>query len=453
MLNSFDILETIQMIEDEHLDIRTITMGISLLDCISNDINVTAQQVYDKITRKAEHLVKTGEEIEAELGIPIIHKRISVTPISMIGAASDAASYVPLAQALDRAAATCGVNFVGGFSALVQKGFAKGDEILIRSIPEALATTDLVCSSVNVASTKAGTNLDAVRMMGEVVKQTAELTADRQCIGAGKLVVFANAVEDNPFMAGAFHGIGEADCVLNVGVSGPGVVHSAIQRAGESCSMNEIADIIKKTAFKITRMGQLVGSIASERLGVPFGIVDLSLAPTPAVGDSVARILEEVGLECCGTHGTTAILAMLNDAVKKGGVMASAAVGGLSGAFIPVSEDEGMIHAVNEGSLHLDKLEAMTAVCSVGLDMIAIPGDTPAETISAIIADEAAIGVVNNKTTAVRIIPAIGKQVGEELEFGGLLGSAPVMDVHPFSAAKFIRRGGRIPAPMHSLKN
>ncbi|MDO4287417.1 MAG: PFL family protein [Eubacteriales bacterium] len=453
MLNSFDILETIKMIEDEHLDIRTITMGISLLDCISGDINMTADKVYDKITRKAEHLVKTGESIEAELGIPIIHKRISVTPISMIGAASDANSYVPLAQALDRAAATCGVNFVGGFSALVQKGFAKGDEILIRSIPEALAETELVCSSVNVASTKAGTNLDAVRMMGEVIRQTAELTADRQCIGAGKLVVFANAVEDNPFMAGAFHGVGEADCVLNVGVSGPGVVHSAIQRAGEDCSMNEIADIIKKTAFKITRMGQLVGSIASERLGVPFGIVDLSLAPTPAVGDSVARILEEVGLECCGTHGTTAVLAMLNDAVKKGGVMASAAVGGLSGAFIPVSEDEGMIHAVNEGSLYLDKLEAMTAVCSVGLDMIAIPGDTPAETISAIIADEAAIGVVNNKTTAVRVIPAIGKKVGDELEFGGLLGSAPVMDVHPFSAAKFIRRGGRIPAPMHSLKN
>lgn len=453
MLNSFDILETIKMIEDEHLDIRTITMGISLLDCISGDINMTADKVYDKITRKAEHLVKTGESIEAELGIPIIHKRISVTPISMIGAASDANSYVPLAQALDRAAATCGVNFVGGFSALVQKGFAKGDEILIRSIPEALAETELVCSSVNVASTKAGTNLDAVRMMGEVIRQTAELTADRQCIGAGKLVVFANAVEDNPFMAGAFHGVGEADCVLNVGVSGPGVVHSAIERAGEDCSMNEIADIIKKTAFKITRMGQLVGSIASERLGVPFGIVDLSLAPTPAVGDSVARILEEVGLECCGTHGTTAVLAMLNDAVKKGGVMASAAVGGLSGAFIPVSEDEGMIHAVNEGSLYLDKLEAMTAVCSVGLDMIAIPGDTPAETISAIIADEAAIGVVNNKTTAVRVIPAIGKKVGDELEFGGLLGSAPVMDVHPFSAAKFIRRGGRIPAPMHSLKN
>lgn len=453
MLNSFDILETIKMIEDEHLDIRTITMGISLLDCITGDLNTTCDKVYDKITRKAEHLVETGEQIEAELGIPIIHKRISVTPMAMIGAATDATSYVPLAQTLDRAAAACGVNFVGGFSALVQKGFAKGDEILIRSIPEALATTDLVCSSVNVASTKAGTNLDAIRMMGEIIRQTAELTADRQCIGAGKLVVFANAVEDNPFMAGAFHGVGEADCVLNVGVSGPGVVHSAIQRAGTECSMNEIADIIKKTAFKITRMGQLVGSIASERLNVPFGIVDLSLAPTPAVGDSVARILEEVGLECCGTHGTTAILAMLNDAVKKGGVMASAAVGGLSGAFIPVSEDEGMIHAVNAGSLHLDKLEAMTAVCSVGLDMIAIPGDTSAETISAIIADEAAIGVVNNKTTAVRVIPAIGKEVGEDLEFGGLLGSAPVMEIHPFSSARFIHRGGRIPAPMHSLKN
>lgn len=453
MLNSFDILETIKMIEDEHLDIRTITMGISLLDCITGDINTTCDKVYDKITRKAEHLVETGEQIEAELGIPIIHKRISVTPMAMIGAATDATSYVPLAQTLDRAAAACGVNFVGGFSALVQKGFAKGDEILIRSIPEALATTDLVCSSVNVASTKAGTNLDAIRMMGEIIRQTAELTADRQCIGAGKLVVFANAVEDNPFMAGAFHGVGEADYVLNVGVSGPGVVHSAIQRAGTECSMNEIADIIKKTAFKITRMGQLVGSIASERLNVPFGIVDLSLAPTPAVGDSVARILEEVGLECCGTHGTTAILAMLNDAVKKGGVMASAAVGGLSGAFIPVSEDEGMIHAVNAGSLHLDKLEAMTAVCSVGLDMIAIPGDTSAETISAIIADEAAIGVVNNKTTAVRVIPAIGKEVGEDLEFGGLLGSAPVMEIHPFSSARFIHRGGRIPAPMHSLKN
>lgn len=452
MINNFDILETIKMIEDEHLDIRTITMGISLLDCISEDINVSCDKVYDKITRKAENLVKTGEQIESELGIPIINKRISVTPIALIGGATDADSYVPYAKTLDRAAQTCGVNFVGGFSALVQKGFAKGDEILIRSIPEALAETELVCSSVNVGSTKAGINMDAVRMMGEVIRQTAELTADRQCIGAGKLVVFANAVEDNPFMAGAFHGVGEADCVLNVGVSGPGVVHSAIRRAGD-CSINEVADIIKKTAFKITRMGQLVGSIASERLNVPFGIVDLSLAPTPAVGDSVARILEEVGLECCGTHGTTAILAMLNDAVKKGGVMASAAVGGLSGAFIPVSEDEGMIHAVEAGSLHLDKLEAMTAVCSVGLDMIAIPGDTPAETISAIIADEAAIGMVNSKTTAVRLIPAIGKKVGEQLEFGGLLGSAPVMDIHPFSANKFIHRGGRIPAPMQSLKN
>ena len=453
MLNNFDILETIKMIEEEHLDIRTITMGISLVDCAADDINVLADKIYDKVTRRAEKLVATGEQIESELGIPIINKRISVTPIAMIGATSSADSYVPLAQALDRAANTTGVNFIGGFSALVQKGFSKGDEILIRSIPEALATTELVCSSVNVASTKTGINMDAVRMMGEVIRQTAELTADRNCIGAGKLVVFANAVDDNPFMAGAFHGVGEPECVINVGVSGPGVVHSAIRRAGSDCSINEIADIIKKTAFKITRMGQLVGSIAGERLGVPFGIVDLSLAPTPAVGDSVARILEEVGLECCGTHGTTAILAMLNDAVKKGGVMASAAVGGLSGAFITVSEDEGMIHAVNAGSLHLDKLEAMTAVCSVGLDMIAIPGDTSAETIAAIIADEAAIGVVNNKTTAVRVIPAIGKEVGEDLEFGGLLGSAPVMEIHPFSSARFIHRGGRIPAPMHSLKN
>ena len=453
MLNSFDILETIKMIEDEHLDIRTITMGISLLDCITGDINTTCDKVYDKITRKAEHLVETGEQIEAELGIPIIHKRISVTPMAMIGAATDATSYVPLAQTLDRAAATCGVNFVGGFSALVQKGFAKGDEILIRSIPEALATTDLVCSSVNVASTKAGTNLDAIRMMGEVIRQTAELTADRQCIGAGKLVVFANAVEDNPFMAGAFHGVGEADCVLNVGVSGPGVVHSAIQRAGTECSMNEIADIIKKTAFKITRMGQLVGSIASERLNVPFGIVDLSLAPTPAVGDSVARILEEVGLECCGTHGTTAILAMLNDAVKKGGVMASAAVGGLSGAFIPVSEDQGMIDSVLEGALTMEKLEAMTCVCSVGLDMIAIPGDTKATTISGMIADEMAIGMINQKTTAVRLIPVHGMKVGDTAEFGGLLGYAPIMKVNEFDCSDFINRGGRIPAPIHSFKN
>ena len=453
MLNINDILETVNMIRQENLDIRTVTMGISLFDCVSDNTGRLAENIYDKITKKAEHLVKTGEELEKIYGIPIINKRISVTPLAMIGATTNANSYVPLAQALDRAAQTTGVNFIGGFSALVQKGFAKGDETLIRSIPEALASTELVCSSVNVASTKAGINLDAIGMMGNIIRETAELTADRNCIGAGKLVVFANAVEDNPFMAGAFHGVGEPECVINVGVSGPGVVHSAIRRAGPDCSINEIADIIKKTAFKITRMGQLVGSMAGERLGVPFGIVDLSLAPTPAVGDSVARILEEVGLECCGTHGTTAILAMLNDAVKKGGVMASASVGGLSGAFIPVSEDEGMIHAVREGALCLDKLESMTAVCSVGLDMIAIPGDTPAETIAAMIADEIAIGVVNTKTTAVRVIPAIGKKVGDELEFGGLLGSAPVMDVHSFSSAGFIHRGGRIPAPMHSLKN
>ena len=453
MLNSFDILETIKMIEDEHLDIRTITMGISLLDCITGDINTTCDKVYDKITRKAEHLVETGEQIEAELGIPIIHKRISVTPMAMIGAATDATSYVPLAQTLDRAASACGVNFVGGFSALVQKGFAKGDEILIRSIPEALATTDLVCSSVNVASTKAGTNLDAIRMMGEVIRQTAELTADRQCIGAGKLVVFANAVEDNPFMAGAFHGVGEADSVLSVGVSGPGVVRSVLHDLPDDAPLNEVAETIKKTAFKITRVGQLVGSEAAAALGVPFGIVDLSLAPTPAIGDSVARILEEIGLEQCGTHGTTAALAMLNDAVKKGGVMASSSVGGLSGAFIPVSEDEGMIAAARSGNLVLEKLEAMTAVCSVGLDMIVIPGDTTPETISAIIADEAAIGMVNSKTTAVRVIPAIGLKSGEELNFGGLLGYGPVMDLKNPSPAKMIRRGGRIPAPLQSLKN
>ena len=452
MLNSFDILETIKMIEDEHLDIRTITMGISLLDCITGDINTTCDKVYDKITRKAEHLVETGEQIEAELGIPIIHKRISVTPMAMIGAATDATSYVPLAQTLDRAASACGVNFVGGFSALVQKGFAKGDEILIRSIPEALATTDLVCSSVNVASTKAGINLDAIERMGRVIKETAEITKDNGSMGCAKLVVFANAVDDNPFMAGAFHGIGEPETVINVGVSGPGVVQAAIKRAGD-CPINEVAEIIKKTAFKITRMGQLVGTIASERLGVPFGIVDLSLAPTPAIGDSVARILEEVGLETCGGCGTTAILAMLNDAVKKGGVMASSSVGGLSGAFIPVSEDEGMIAAVREGALCMEKLEAMTAVCSVGIDMVAVPGDTTAEVISGLIADEIAIGVVNNKTTAVRVIPAVGKQVGDTVEFGGLLGSAPIMPISTKSPAKFIHRGGRIPAPIHSLKN
>ena len=452
MINTKDILETIKMIEEEHLDIRTITMGISLRDLAADNINVLADKVYDKVTRRAEKLVATGEQIERELGIPIINKRISVTPIAMVGATSSANSYVPLAKALDRAAETTGVNFVGGFSALVQKGFAKGDEILINSIPEAMAETNLVCSSVNVASTKAGVNLDAIGLMGRIIKQTAELTKDNDSMGCSKLVVFANAVDDNPFMAGAFHGIGEPETVINVGVSGPGVVQSAIRRAGD-CSIGEVADVIKKTAFKITRMGQLVGALASQRLGVPFGIVDLSLAPTPAIGDSVARILEEVGLEVCGGCGTTAILAMLNDAVKKGGVMASSSVGGLSGAFIPVSEDEGMIAAAQAGALTLEKLEAMTAVCSVGIDMVAVPGDTTAEVISGLIADEIAIGVVNTKTTAVRVIPAIGKKVGDMVEFGGLLGAAPIMPIKTGSPAKFIGRGGRIPAPIQSLKN
>ena len=452
MINTKDILETIKMIEEEHLDIRTITMGISLRDLAADDINVLADKIYDKVTRRAEKLVATGEQIERELGIPIINKRISVTPIAMVGATSSANSYVPLAKALDRAADTTGVNFVGGFSALVQKGFAKGDEILINSIPEAMAETNLVCSSVNVASTKAGVNLDAIGLMGRIIKQTAELTKDNDSMGCSKLVVFANAVDDNPFMAGAFHGIGEPETVINVGVSGPGVVQSAIRRAGD-CSIGEVADVIKKTAFKITRMGQLVGALASQRLGVPFGIVDLSLAPTPAIGDSVARILEEVGLEVCGGCGTTAILAMLNDAVKKGGVMASSSVGGLSGAVIPVSEDEGMIAAAQAGALTLEKLEAMTAVCSVGIDMVAVPGDTTAEVISGLIADEIAIGVVNTKTTAVRVIPAIGKKVGDMVEFGGLLGAAPIMPIKTGSPAKFIGRGGRIPAPIQSLKN
>ena len=452
MINTKDILETIKMIEEEHLDIRTITMGISLRDLAADDINVLADKIYDKVTRRAEKLVATGEQIERELGIPIINKRISVTPIAMVGATSSANSYVPLAKALDRAADTTGVNFVGGFSALVQKGFAKGDEILINSIPEAMAETNLVCSSVNVASTKAGVNLDAIGLMGRIIKQTAELTKDNDSMGCSKLVVFANAVDDNPFMAGAFHGIGEPETVINVGVSGPGVVQSAIRRAGD-CSIGEVADVIKKTAFKITRMGQLVGALASQRLGVPFGIVDLSLAPTPAIGDSVARILEEVGLEVCGGCGTTAILAMLNDAVKKGGVMASSSVGGLSGAFIPVSEDEGMIAAAQAGALTLEKLEAMTAVCSVGIDMVAVPGDTTAEVISGLIADEIAIGVVNTKTTAVRVIPAIGKKVGDMVEFGGLLGAAPIMPIKTGSPGKFIGRGGRIPAPIQSLKN
>ena len=452
MINTKDILETIKMIEEEHLDIRTITMGISLRDLAADDINVLADKVYDKVTRRAEKLVATGEQIERELGIPIINKRISVTPIAMVGATSSANSYVPLAKALDRAAATTGVNFVGGFSALVQKGFAKGYEILINSIPEAMAETNLVCSSVNVASTKAGVNLDAIGLMGRIIKQTAELTKDNDSMGCSKLVVFANAVDDNPFMAGAFHGIGEPETVINVGVSGPGVVQSAIRRAGD-CSIGEVADVIKKTAFKITRMGQLVGALASQRLGVPFGIVDLSLAPTPAIGDSVARILEEVGLEVCGGCGTTAILAMLNDAVKKGGVMASSSVGGLSGAFIPVSEDEGMIAAAQAGALTLEKLEAMTAVCSVGIDMVAVPGDTTAEVISGLIADEIAIGVVNTKTTAVRVIPAIGRKAGEVLDFGGLLGYGPIMPVNQRDPSVFINRGGRLPAPMQSLKN
>ncbi len=452
MLNVYDILETIRMIQDECLDIRTITMGISLLDCIDTDIDKACEKVYSKIVDRAHALVPTGEQIEKEYGIPIINKRISVTPISMLAAACPGGDPVKFAKALQRAADTCGVNFIGGYSALVQKGFSAGDEALIRSIPEALAVTDNICSSVNIGSTKSGINMDAVKLMGQIVKETAERTADRDCIGAAKLVIFCNAVEDNPFMAGAFHGVGEPDCEIHVGVSGPGVVRSALSKYPDA-SINELADIIKKTAFKITRMGQLVGARASKLLNVPFGIVDLSLAPTPAVGDSVAHILEEMGLEMCGTHGTTACLAMLNDAVKKGGVMASSTVGGLSGAFIPVSEDAGMIDAAAAGVLSLEKLEAMTAVCSVGLDMIVVPGDIAPETISAIIADEAAIGMVNTKTTAVRLIPAIGKKEGETLEFGGLLGSGPVMPVRQQSAAKFINRGGRIPAPMHSLKN
>ena len=447
-----EILSTIDMIDNQHLDVRTITMGISLLDCCSDSVELTAKKVYDKITTLAKDLVKTGEDIEREFGIPIVNKRISVTPISLVAAACKETDYTPIALALDAAAEKCGVNFIGGFSALVHKGMTNADINLINSIPSALAKTNRVCSSVSVASTKAGINMNAVALMGRIIKQTAELTKDKGGFGCAKLVVFANAVEDNPFMAGAFHGVGEAECVINVGVSGPGVVYHALQKCkGEPFDV--VAETIKKTAFKITRMGQLVASEASQRLGVPAGIVDLSLAPTPEKGDSVARILEEMGLEVCGTHGTTAALALLNDAVKKGGVMASNHVGGLSGAFIPVSEDEGMIEAALKNALTLDKLEAMTCVCSVGLDMIAVPGDTSAETLSSIIADEAAIGVVNTKTTAVRIIPAMGKKVGDIIEFGGLLGSAPVMPVHEFSSADFIARGGRIPAPMHSLKN
>ncbi|MDR0845991.1 MAG: PFL family protein [Lactobacillales bacterium] len=448
MKKAEQILETINMIEEQNLDVRTITMGISLLDCIDPDIDKACEKIYAKITRCAKDLVKVGEDIETEYGIPIINKRISVTPISIIGGATDATDYTPFAQILDKAAKDLGVSFIGGFTALCQKGYTKGDEILINSIPRALAETDVVCSSVNVGSTKTGINMDVVRDMGHIIKKTAELSD----MGCAKLVIFANAVEDNPFMAGAFHGVGEADVEVNVGVSGPGVVERALKKVkGESFDV--VAETVKKTAFKITRMGQMVGRLASERLGVPFGIVDLSLAPTPAIGDSVAAILEEMGLEQVGTHGTTAALALLNDAVKKGGVMACNHVGGLSGAFIPVSEDAGMIDAVLSGSLNLEKLEAMTAICSVGLDMIAIPGDVPAETIAAMIADEAAIGVINQKTTAVRIIPAKGSKVGDMIEFGGLLGRAPVMKVNTNSSADFINRGGRIPAPIHSFKN
>ncbi len=452
MLNLNDIMETINMIQEEDLDIRTITMGISLLDCADTDIDKSCEKVYNKIYSKAKNLVEVGETISKKYGIPIVNKRVSVTPISMLVAVSGG-DPVKYAVTLDRVAKDIGVNFIGGFSALVQKGFSAGDAELIGAIPRALAVTDHVCSSVNVGSTKAGINMDAVALMGRIVRETAKLTQDRQCIGAAKLVVFCNAPEDNPFMAGAFHGVGEPDCVLNVGVSGPGVVRAALSKASKDATMNEIAELIKKTAFKITRMGQLVGAEAAQMLGVPFGIIDLSLAPTPAVGDSVAYILEEIGLEKCGTHGTTAALAMLNDAVKKGGVMASSSIGGLSGAFIPVSEDAGMIAAARAGALSIEKLEAMTAVCSVGLDMIVIPGDTPASTISAIIADEAAIGMVNSKTTAVRVIPAIGVEEGQELEFGGLLGSGPVMKVRKESSDIMISRGGRIPAPIQSLKN
>jgi len=446
MLNTDDILETINMIRQENLDIRTVTMGISLLDCGGNP-----EKVYAKIAEKAQNLVAVCEKIEKRYGIPIINKRIAVTPIAMI-AASGKASPVKFAESLEKAADEAGVNYIGGYSALVHKGFSAGDRELIESIPEALSATNKVCCSVNIGSTRAGINMDAVRLMGGIVKKAAEATAQNHCFGAAKIVVFCNAVEDNPFMAGAFHGAGEPDCVINVGVSGPGAVRSAVAKM-PGANISEVAEVIKKTAFKVTRMGQLVGTEAAKALGIPFGIVDLSLAPTPAVGDSVAHILEEIGLEKCGAYGTTAALALLNDAVKKGGVMASSHIGGLSGAFIPVSEDAGMIDAVKAGALSLEKLEAMTAVCSVGLDMVVVPGDTPASVISAIIADEAAIGMVNNKTTAVRIIPAAGKKEGDVLEFGGLFGSGPVMRVNGFSPDRFINRGGRIPAPMASLRN
>lgn len=452
MLTNDEILETINMINKENLDIRTITMGISLIDCMDSDIDKSCKKVYDKIYNKASRLVEVGSYLQKTYGIPIINKRVSVTPIAMLVGASGG-DPIKYAKTLDKVGKDIDIDFIGGYSALVQKGFSAGDLELINSIPEALAQTDIVCSSVNVGSTKAGINMDAVKLMGQVVYDAAYLTKEKNCIGAGKFVVFCNAVEDNPFMAGAFHGVGEADCVINVGVSGPGVVRSAIKKAPKSASISEIADIIKKTAFKITRMGQLIGTEASKLLNVPFGIVDLSLAPTPAVGDSVAHILEEIGLESCGGYGTTACLAMLNDAVKKGGVMASSRVGGLSGAFIPVSEDAGMIAAQRRGALKMEKLEAMTAVCSVGLDMIVIPGDTDPTIISGIIADEAAIGMVNTKTTAVRVIPAIGYKDDEEINFGGLLGYGPIMKINQYSCKDFINRGGQIPAPLQALKN
>lgn len=452
MINNQEILETIKMIDEEHLDIRTITMGISLLDCMDSDINKSCEKIYNKIYKYAKDLVKTGDIIAKTYGIPIVNKRVSVTPIAMLLGCSGGDPLL-YARTLDKVANDIGIDFIGGYSALVQKGFSAGDIELINSIPQALKQTKRLCSSVNIGSTKAGINLDAVKLLGKIIKEAALLTKDEECMGASKFVAFCNAVDDNPFMAGAFHGVGEPDVVLNVGVSGPGVVKCAIAKAPKDASITEIADIIKKTTFKITRMGQLVGVEASKRLGIPFGIVDLSLAPTPAIGDSVAHILEEMGLETCGAAGTTACLAILNDAVKKGGVMASMRVGGLSGAFIPVSEDRGMIDAARNGALTIEKLEAMTAVCSVGLDMIIIPGDTTPEVISGIIADEAAIGMINNKTTAVRVIPAIGKKDSDELNFGGLLGYGPIMKVNKNSPAVFINRGGQIPAPIHSLKN
>lgn len=452
MFNTGEILDTIHMIDQQHLDIRTITMGISLLDCCHPDAGTACQRIYDKLCRRAEHLVPTSQAIERELGIPIVNRRLSVTPIALVAGASDCPDYVPFAQAMDKAAKTVGVDFVGGFSALVQKGMTPADEKLIASIPAAIAQTDRVCASVNVGTTRAGINMDAVARLGQTLLELAQATADTGGKGCSKVVIFCNAVEDNPFMAGAFHGIGEGECVINVGVSGPGVVANALKKVPDG-DFSVIADTVKKTAFKITRVGQLVAHEASSALHVPFGIVDLSLAPTPAVGDSVAHILEEMGLECCGTHGTTAALALLNDAVKKGGIMASSHVGGLSGAFIPVSEDAGMIHAAKCGALSIEKLEAMTAVCSVGLDMIVVPGHTSATAISGIIADEAAIGMVNSKTTAVRIIPAPGMDVGDELDFGGLLGRGPVMPLSNYSCDRFIARGGRIPAPLQSLKN